>query len=50
MVPRSPDRSHFLGSAVTMQQSADHLRRALNLPPDTVRQLTSENAGRLIGL
>jgi N-acetylglucosamine-6-phosphate deacetylase len=50
MVPRSPDHSHFLGSAVTMQQSADNLRLALNLPPDAVRRLTSENAARLIGL
>jgi N-acetylglucosamine-6-phosphate deacetylase len=50
MVPRSPDRSHFVGSAVTMQQSADNLRRALNLPPDAVRQLTSDNAARLIRL
>ncbi len=50
MVPRSPDRSHFLGSAVTMRQSADNLHRALNLPPDAVRQLTSENAARLVGL
>ena len=50
MVPRSPDRSHFLGSAVTMQQSVDNLRRALNVPPDALRRLTSENPGRLIGL
>ena len=50
MVPRSPDRSHFIGSAVTMQQSADNLRRALNVPAAAVRQLTSDNPGRLIGL
>jgi N-acetylglucosamine-6-phosphate deacetylase len=50
MVPRAPDRSHFLGSAVTMQQSADNLARALNVPPDVLRRLTSENPGRLIGV
>ena len=50
MVPRSPDRSHFVGSAVTMQQSVKNLRRALNVPPDALRRLTSENPGRVIGL
>jgi N-acetylglucosamine-6-phosphate deacetylase len=50
MVPRAPDRSHFVGSAVTMQQSADNLHRALGLAPDVLRQLTSDNARRAIGL
>jgi N-acetylglucosamine-6-phosphate deacetylase len=50
MVPRSPDRSHFVGSAVTMPQSADNLHRALDLPAAVLRQLTSENPGRLIGV
>ena len=50
MVPRAPDRSHFLGSAVTMQQSADNLRRALHVPPAIVRQLTTDNPRRAIGL
>ena len=50
MVPRAPDRSHFLGSAVTMQQSADNLRRALHVPPAVVRQLTTDNPRRAIGL
>lgn len=48
MVPRAPDRSHFLGSAVTMQQSADNLLIALNVPPAAVRQLTSDNPRRAI--
>jgi N-acetylglucosamine-6-phosphate deacetylase len=43
MVPRAPDRSHFIGSGVTMRQSAANLRDALHLPPDVVRQLTVEN-------
>jgi len=50
MVPRAPDRSHFLGSAVTMQQSADNLRRAVHVPLDIVRQLTTDNPRRAIGL
>lgn len=50
MVPRAPDRSHFLGSAVTMRQSADNLRRALHVPPDVVRLLTRDNPRRAIGL
>lgn len=50
MVPRAPDRSHFLGSAVTMRQSADNLRRALKAPAAVVRQLTTDNPRRAIGL
>jgi hypothetical protein len=33
-----------------MRQSADNLRRALSVPADALRRLTSENPGRLIGL
>jgi N-acetylglucosamine-6-phosphate deacetylase len=43
MVPRSPDRSHFVGSGITMTKSADNLRRALKLPDEMVRRLTCEN-------
>jgi N-acetylglucosamine-6-phosphate deacetylase len=50
MVPRAPDRSHFVGSAVTMEQSADNLRRALNLPPDVLRQIATDNPARVLGL
>ena len=32
MVPRAPDRSHFVGSGITMRQSANNLRQALGLP------------------
>lgn len=49
MVPRAPDRSHFVGSGITMQQSAENLRRALGLSADTVRRLTSENPRALLG-
>lgn len=50
MVPRAPDRSHFIGSAVTMRQSAGNLRTALGLSPDAVRKLTVDNPRRALGL
>ena len=31
MVPRAPDRSHFVGSGINMKQSAENLRAALGL-------------------
>jgi N-acetylglucosamine-6-phosphate deacetylase len=43
MVPRAPDRSHLLGSAITMKQSADNLRRFLQLPESTIRRLVYDN-------
>jgi N-acetylglucosamine-6-phosphate deacetylase len=43
MVPRSPDGSHFVGSGVTMKQSAQNLMEKLNLPDDIVRRLTYDN-------
>ena len=43
MVPRSPDRSHFLGSVITMKQSDRDLRDALQLPESVVRRLTIDN-------
>ena len=50
MVPRAPDRSHFVGSGITMRQSADNLRRALGIPDTTVRRLTCENPRSVIGV
>ncbi len=50
MVPRSPDGSHFVGSAVTMKQSAANLRRCLGLPERVARELTCRNPRRAIGL
>jgi N-acetylglucosamine-6-phosphate deacetylase len=50
MVPRSPDGSHFIGSAVTMRQSANNLRDALHLPEPAVRQLTVDNPRKVLGL
>jgi N-acetylglucosamine-6-phosphate deacetylase len=49
MVPRSPDGSHFVGSGVTMQQSAKNLVERLNLPEETVRRLTYDNPKSFIG-
>jgi N-acetylglucosamine-6-phosphate deacetylase len=43
MVPRSPDGSHFVGSGVTMKQSAKNLIEQLKLPEETVRRLTYDN-------
>jgi N-acetylglucosamine-6-phosphate deacetylase len=50
MVPRAPDRSHFVGSGITMRQSANNLRLALNLPDATVRRLTYDNPRSVIGI
>jgi N-acetylglucosamine-6-phosphate deacetylase len=50
MVPRAPDRSHFVGSGITMRQSADNLRQALGLPDATVRRLTRDNPRSVIGI
>ena len=50
MVPRAPDRSHFVGSGITMRQNAENLRLALNLPQATVRRLTSDNPRSVIGI
>jgi N-acetylglucosamine-6-phosphate deacetylase len=50
MVPRAPDRSHFVGSGITMRQSADNLRQALDRPDATVRRLTCDNPRSVIGV
>ncbi len=50
MVPRAPDRSHFVGSAVTMRQSAENLRTGLGLSHEVVHRLTVENPRRALGL
>jgi N-acetylglucosamine-6-phosphate deacetylase len=50
MVPRAPDRSHLLGSAITMKQSADNLRRVLQMPESTVRRLIYDNPRAALGV
>ena len=43
MVPRAPDRSHFVGSGITMRQSAENLRNALGLSDAVIRKVTFDN-------
>ena len=43
MVPRSPDGSHFVGSGVTMKQSAANLLERVGLSEAAVRRLTYDN-------
>ena len=50
MVPRAPDRSHFVGSGITMRQSANNLRQALGLPDGVVRRLTCDNPRAVLGV
>ena len=49
MVPRAPDRSHLVGSGITMKQNAKNLQHALGLPEGVVRKLTLENPRIAIG-
>jgi N-acetylglucosamine-6-phosphate deacetylase len=49
MVARAPDRSHLIGSGITMKQNADNLQRALGLSESVVRKLTLENPRRAAG-
>ena len=49
MVPRAPDRSHFVGSGVTMRKSADNLRGALRLSDAAVRRLTCDSPRAALG-
>ena len=49
MVPRAPDRSHFVGSGITMKQSAENLRTRLALSEPTARRLTLENPRTAVG-
>lgn len=50
MVPRAPDRTHLVGSGVTMKQNAANLRQALGLSESVVRKLTLENPRIAIGV
>ncbi len=49
MVPHAPDRSHLVGSGITMKRSAENLRTALGLGEATVRRLTCDNPHALLG-
>ncbi len=50
MVARAPDRSHLVGSGVTMKQNADNLMRAVGLTESVVRKLTLENPRVALGI
>jgi N-acetylglucosamine-6-phosphate deacetylase len=50
MVARAPDRSHLVGSAISMKQSVSNLREQLQLTESAVRQLTHDNPRKAIGL
>jgi N-acetylglucosamine-6-phosphate deacetylase len=43
MVSRAPDRSHFVGSGITMKQSAENLRTSLGLSDAMIRKVTFDN-------
>ena len=49
MIPRAPDRSHLVGSGITMKQNAKNLERAIGLSESVVRKLTLENPRIAIG-
>lgn len=50
MVARAPDRSHLVGAAITMPQTAANLVQKVGLTEAQVEQLTVANPRRAIGL
>jgi len=50
MVARAPDGSHFVGAAITMEQTRRNLQEKLGLSEARCRQLLVENPHRAIGL
>lgn len=46
----APDRSHLIGSAITMRQAARNLKEHLGLSAETVARLTEQNPRQAIGL
>jgi N-acetylglucosamine-6-phosphate deacetylase len=50
MVARAPDGSHFVGSAITMPQTARNLAQHCGLSEDDVRKMTAENPRLVLGL
>jgi N-acetylglucosamine-6-phosphate deacetylase len=49
LVARSPDKSHFVGSAITMRQSESNLSK-IGLSSDTITRFTRTNPRLAIGL
>jgi N-acetylglucosamine-6-phosphate deacetylase len=50
MVSRAPDRSHFVGSGITMKQSAGNLHKSLGLSDTMIRKLTLDNPRAAAGV
>lgn len=50
MVSRAPDGSHFVGSGITMKQSAENLRKSLGLSEAMIRKLTFDNPRAAVGV
>jgi N-acetylglucosamine-6-phosphate deacetylase len=50
MVARAPDRSHLVGSGITMQQNAANLLHGVGLSESVVRRLTLENPRVALGI
>jgi len=50
MVARAPDRSHFVGSGITMKQSAENLRTSLGVSEAMIRKLTFDNPRAAVGV
>ncbi len=49
LVPWAPDRSHFVGSAMTMPRMIENLRRHVGLSAAEIRRLTVENPAKILG-
>lgn len=50
MVARSPDGTHFVGSAISMRQSAENLVSKLSLTKKQIDRLTADNPRAAIGI
>ena len=49
LVARSPDKSHLIGSTITMPRVAENLEKELGLSEVEIRKVIEENPRRLIG-
>jgi N-acetylglucosamine-6-phosphate deacetylase len=50
MVAWAPDRSHLVGAAITMKQSAQNLRSELELSQQQIKLMTEVNPRKAIGI
>ena len=49
LVARSPDKSHLIGSTITMPRVAENLERELGLSKFEIQKVIEENPRKLIG-